>query len=172
MFSANQVRAGLPVLILIGLSCNPLLAQMTTGSISRTLVDASDAVVPNTAISLVSDRTGESRSFISGEDGSFLFSAIEPGVYSLSAEKQGFKKFKLTGITLSASQRLSVGNIKLQLGEAAQSVTVTQEGEAVSFESADTTGLVTDKQMDTLVTRGRDVMNLLRVLPGVNTIAM
>jgi len=145
---------------------------MTTGSISGTVVDTSDAVVPGATVSLVSDRTGESRKITSSEDGNFLFSAVDSGTYSLIAEKQGFKQFKLTGITLSASQRLSLGPVKLQIGETTQSVTVTQEGEAISLENADTTGLVTDKQMNTLVTRGRDVMNLLRILPGVSTIPM
>jgi hypothetical protein len=51
-------------------------------------------------------------------------------------------------------------------------VTVTQQGEAISTESADTTGLLSNKQMDALAARGRDVMNVLRVLPGVNTIPM
>jgi hypothetical protein len=172
MYQANRWWAGLQVLILIGLSCNYTLAQMTTGSISGTLVDASDAVVPGAEVSLVSERTGATRKAVSGAGGDFLFSAIEPGIYTVSVEMRGFKNFTLTSIALSASQRLSVGNIKLEVGEAAQSVTVTQQGEAVNVESADTTGLVTDKQMGSLVTRGRDVMNLLRILPGVNTIAM
>jgi Carboxypeptidase regulatory-like domain/TonB-dependent Receptor Plug Domain len=174
MSSGSRWWAGLAsfVSLLIGLSCNYAMAQMSTGSISGTLVDATDAVVPAVEVSLLSERTGEMRKVTSGAEGGFLFTAIEPGVYSLLVEKQGFKKLNLTGITLSASQRLSVGNLKLEVGEAVQSVTVTQQGEAVNVESADTTGLVTDKQMNSLVTRGRDVMNLLRILPGVNTIPM
>ena len=172
MFPAKRWWAVLQALVLIGLSCSYMLAQMTTGSIAGTIVDASEAVVPNAEVSLVSERTGEARKTVSSGSGEFLFSAIQPGIYDISVEMRGFKKFELTGLALTASQRLGVGNIKLEVGEAAQSVTVTQQGETVNVESADTTGLVTDKQMDALVTRGRDVMNLLRILPGVNTIPM
>ncbi len=171
MFTANR-RAYLGAAILIGLSCNPLLAQMTTGSIAGTVVDASDAVIPSANISLVSEGTGETRKAVSGAGGEFLIVAIQPGIYTVSVEKRGFNQLKLTGVALSASQRLSLGNMRMTVGEMAQSVTVNQQGETVNVESADTVGIVTEKEMDSLVIRGRDVMNLLRILPGVNTIPM
>lgn len=146
--------------------------QTTTGSISGTLMDVSEVVLPHTEVTLLSERTGEIRKTTSGESGDFLFAAIQPGVYTVTVEKAGFKAFRLKGITLTASQRLALGNIRMAVGEIVESVTITQQGEAINIESADTTGLITDKQMDSLATRGRDVMNLLRVLPGVNTIPM
>ncbi len=168
----NRHRACLAAFILMWLPCNYLLAQTVAGTISGTVMDASEAVIPNTEVSLLSERTGETRKTISAASGDFLFAAIQPGVYTLTIEKEGFKAFRLTGIALSASQRLAVGNIRLALGAVVDSVTVTQQGEAINVESADTTGLITHKQMDSLVARGRDVMNILRVLPGVNTIPM
>jgi len=172
MFSANRWWAGLRALILIGLSCNYMLPQMTSGAIGGVVFDASDAVVPAADITVVNEGTGETRKAVSGTGGAFLFPAVPPGTYTISVEKRGFKVYKVTGVVLTASQRLSVGNIKLEVGQTSQSVTISAEGEAVNVESADTVGLVTDKQMDSLVTRGRDVMNLLRILPGVNTIPM
>src|SRR5882724_7445691 len=172
MFPINRWWACLGTLILMGLSCNCMLAQMTTGSISGAVMDASEAVIPNTEVSLLSERTGETRKTMSAASGDFLFAAIQPGAYTLTIEKPGFKAFRLTGITLTASQRLALGNLRLDLGVTVESVTVTQQGEVVSVESADTTGLISNKQMDSLAARGRDVMNVLRVLPGVNTIPM
>ncbi|HYM08622.1 MAG TPA: TonB-dependent receptor [Terriglobales bacterium] len=172
MSPANRWWARLGTLTLVCLACNYMPAQMTTGSIGGTVVDATDAVIPSADISLVSEGTGATRKTISGGSGEFLFTAVQPGTYTVSVEKTGFRALKFTGISLTASQRLSLGSLKLEVGEVAQSVTVTQTGEAVNVESADTTGLVTDKQMDSLVIRGRDVMNLLRILPGVNTIPM
>lgn len=147
-------------------------AQTTAGTISGTVVDASDAVITNVVVSLLSERTGEVRKAVTTGSGDFLFTAIPPGVYTLTVSSQGFKEFRLVGISLTASQRLSLGNLKMALGVTAESVTVTQQGEVVSVESADTTGLISNKQMDALAARGRDVMNVLRVLPGVNTIPM
>ena len=168
----NRERACLGALILLGLCCNCTLAQTVAGTITGTVVDATDAVMPNAVVSLVSERTGETRKTNSGGSGDFLFAAIQPGVYTLTIEAQGFKEFRLVGIILTASQRLALGSLKLALGVTVESVTVTQQGEVVSVENADTTGLISNKQMDALAARGRDVMNVLRVLPGVNTIPM
>jgi hypothetical protein len=170
--SMNRKQAGLWPCILMLLSCHNVLAQTTAGTISGTVVDASDALMPNVAVSLLSERTGETRQVLTSSTGDFLFAAIQPGVYTLTIAAEGFKEFRLVGITLTASQRLSLGNLKMALGVTVESVSVTQQGEVLSLESADTTGLVSDKQMDALAARGRDVMNVLRVLPGVNTIPM
>src|SRR5450755_1727883 len=98
MFPINRWWACLGALILAGLCCNCMLAQMTTGAVGGALIDASDASVPGAQVSLVSEGTGETRKAVSGPGGEFLFSAIQPGTYTLSAEKAGFKGLKLKGI--------------------------------------------------------------------------
>ena len=168
--TAHRRWAWLGAFALIGLCANDLRAQTITGSISGTVTDVSDAVIPDTEVSVQNELTGATRKTITAATGDFLFSALPPGRYTISVEKSGFKTFRMTGLTLTANQRLAVGALKLAVGELVESVTVTQQGEAVSLESADTTGLVTTRQMEDMVVRGRDVMNLLRVLPGVSTI--
>ena len=86
----NRERAGLGAFILMRLSCSSMLAQTVAGTISGTVMDATDAVIPNTEVSLLSERTGETRKTISGGSGDFLFAAIQPGVYTLTIEKTGF----------------------------------------------------------------------------------
>ena len=51
MLRANREWACLIASILIGLSCNRMQAQMTTGSMAGTVVDASDAVIPGAEVS-------------------------------------------------------------------------------------------------------------------------
>src|SRR5262245_23823147 len=159
-------------LLLMGLSGLRVPAQTTAGTISGTVVDASDAVIPGVEVTLLSERTGETRKAGTASSGDFLFAAVQPGVYTVTVAAKGFKEFRLVGISLSASQRLVLGNLRMEVGGTVETVTVTQQGEAISTESADTTGLLSNKQMDALAARGRDVMNVLRVLPGVNTIPM
>src|SRR5215510_6326729 len=170
--NSSKSRLLLSVAAVICLSSNPGAAQTIAGTISGAVVDTTGAVIPNTEVTLLSERTGEVRKAISTSSGDFLFAAIQPGVYTLKIDKPGFKEFRVVGITLTASQRLALGNLRLDLGVTVESVTVSQPGEVVSVESADTTGLISNKQMDALAARGRDVMNVLRVLPGVNTIPM
>lgn len=151
---------------------NSGIAQTITGSISGTVTDASSAVIPSAEVSLQNELTGELRKTVTAATGDFLFAALQPGRYVVTVDKAGFKNLRMTALTLTANQRLALGDLKLTVGELAESVTVTQQNEAVNLESADSTGLLSNKQMSEMVVRGRDVMNLLRVLPGVNTISI
>ena len=76
MLRANREWACLIASILIGLSCNRMLAQMTTGSMAGTVVDASDAVIPGAEVSLVREGTRETRKTVTAAGGEFLFVAV------------------------------------------------------------------------------------------------
>src|SRR5262245_2094840 len=103
-------------LFLMGLSGLCILAQTTAGTISGTVIDASDAVIPGVEVTLLSERTGETRKAGTSASGDFLLAAVQPGVYTVTAVAKGFKEFRLVGITLTASQRLVLGNRRMELG--------------------------------------------------------
>src|SRR5438093_13155433 len=132
--SSTGFRLLFGVCAVICLLSNPCIAQTITGSISGTVTDASAAVIPDTEVSLQNELTGETRKTKTSATGDFLFPALQPGRYTVSIEKTGFKSFKITGLTLSATQRLALSNLRLTVGELAESVTVTQQGEAVNLE--------------------------------------
>ena len=67
----------------------------------------------------------------------------------------------------TASSRVSTGDLKLQIGAVTETVEVKTEGAQVQTESAERTGLLDNKQIMDLMARGRDVMALLTILPGV-----
>jgi hypothetical protein len=93
-----------------------MLAQTTAGTISGTVVDSSDAVIPGVEVTLLSERTGETRKAGTSASGDFLFAAVQPGVYTVTVVAKGFKEFRLVGISLSASQRLVLGNLRMDVG--------------------------------------------------------
>ena len=144
------------------------LAQITTGSITGTIVDPSEQVIPEATVTLVNEKTGEERSGSSNETGAFNFSALQPGIYTLKIERQGFRGFERKGIVLTANDRLSVGNVALVIGEVTQTVSVSAEGALVQTGSSENSELLSSNQLNLIQTRGRDVVSLLRVLPGVS----
>jgi hypothetical protein len=153
------------------LTCGTMRGQTISGSISGTVIDASGAVIPGQGVSLENAKTKQAWTVATSTEGEFVFTALQPGEYAIKIEKTGFRGFVRTGIILSASERQALGKIQLEVGEVANLLTVSSEGVAtVNTESADTTAGLTINQLDNLVTRGRDVMNLLRILPGVSTI--
>jgi hypothetical protein len=144
------------------------LAQTITGTLSGTVADDTAAVIPGAAVVLLNERTGEQRRTISNTSGDFTFPAVPPDTYTVKIDRPGFRGLERTGIVLTSTQRLSLGVMKLQVGELTQSVTVSQRGEIVNTENAQNSALLSATQLDLTQARGRDVINILKILPGVS----
>lgn len=150
------------------LCCTTLaLAQTVSGTINGTVVDPSSLPIAGATVTLTSADTGLKTSQITGSAGEFTFTAVLPGRYSVAAEMAGFKKAEKTDLNLTAAERLSAGEFRLEVGDISQSVSVDASGTPVQVASEDRSGLLTSAQMDTLMARGRDFLSLLRVMPGV-----
>jgi len=107
-------------------------------------------VVPAVGVKLSSKRTGEERTATTNETGDFVFPAPQPGTYTVTVEVAGFRPLKKTGNVLSAAKRLSVGNLALTVGSVTESITIAA------------------RQLEQISIRGRDVVSMLRILPGVS----
>lgn len=143
------------------------VAQTVTGTVSGSVVDNSGAVLVAADVKLTSDSTGVARTARTNETGSFIFAAVPPGGYSMTVEVTGFRPARRSGITVTANERVAVGAIELQVGQLTETVEVVAQAATVNVESSENTAMLSSKQMDTMLARGRDVVNLLRILPGV-----
>jgi hypothetical protein len=146
----------------------PVFGQLITGSLSGTVIDSTGAAIVDARVVVTNEQTGDARTAASGESGDFGITALPPSTYRLRIEKQGFKTFERTGIVLSATQRLAVGNIAMDIGGTQETVTVSGEVGQVQSASSENSAQLSGTQVNLLVTRGRDVISLLRVLPGVS----
>ena len=143
------------------------LAQTSSGEISGRVVDASGAVIPGASVTLTNQATGEQRATSTGTDGLFSFPSIQPAAYSVLVKSQGFKELSKRDLNLSASQRLSAGNLKLEIGSATETVNVEAAPTPVQTESGERSALLDSHELASLSTPGRDVLALVRLLPGV-----
>lgn len=96
-----------------------------------------------------------------------MFSAVLPGSYTIAVKIPGFKRVEKQNVNITASERLATGPITLEVGSVTESITVTGEGTPVQTMSNERSAVVTSDQMAALMSRGRDFLTLLRVLPGV-----
>lgn len=142
-------------------------AQTVSGSISGTVVDSSGNVIPAAPVKIISERTGEERSTTTNESGDFGFPALQPGSYTVSVEVTGFKPYKKTSNVLSAAERLSVGNLMMVVGAVSESVTIEAQAVTVQTSSTEHSSLIGSRQLEQVSIRGRDVVSMLRILPGV-----
>jgi hypothetical protein len=164
-------RKVLPALILCALllaGSADLSAQMTvTGSISGSVTDPSGQMVPGAVVTIRSVNTGDTKSATTNDTGAFSFIAVPPETYTLKVERQGFKTFERTDLVVSANERVAVGDIQLQVGQVSDTVTVQAETAQVQTDSSEHAADLTTNQLANLTARGREVVSLLRTIPGV-----
>src|SRR5207247_7373485 len=158
------------ILVLVGLLAGQLAAQSISGTINGTVVDQGGRVIQGDDVTLINESTSETHITDTNETGEFVLAAVQPSSYAVKVEKAGFRGFNRKGIMLTVSERVALGRIQLELGEVSNTVDVTLQGETVTTESADTAGVLSLKQLDNIPIKGRDVMNLLRTLPGVSQV--
>jgi hypothetical protein len=106
-----------------------LLAQNNAGSITGVVEDSQGAVIPAAKVTLTNDDQGaaSARTINTTADGTFVFSPVLAGKYTVTVEMMGFKKYVQSGITLDVSDRLGLPAIALQVGATGESVTVDAE---------------------------------------------
>lgn len=156
-----------PLLLLLVCCCSWLSGQGLTGQISGTLADPSGAPVGNASVTLNNTQTGESRSVKTNSDGSFVFPELLPGNFSLKTDAAGFKSYQQTGINVSATERVTLPAISLQVGEVSETISVSGQVTGVQTQSAERSGLITSREMRELPLKGRDYLATVRLLPGV-----
>src|SRR5271157_478834 len=138
----------------------------TTSSISGTVRDASDAVIPGAKVTLINEASKATRNTTSNGEGFFNFLAVQPATYSIQVTMTGFQSWKVTGIEAHPGDSLTVPRIKLKVGQVVESIVVTAEVAGVTLNSGEHSTLITSTDIARLSTVGRDAMELVSMLPG------
>src|SRR5690349_16378524 len=84
-----------------------LLAQESTGSISGRVLDVSGAAVAGAEVTATQTDTGTTRRAKADNEGTFVFTNLPIGPYSVSAVHNGFKKAIESGLQLHVSEHLA-----------------------------------------------------------------
>ncbi|PYQ87956.1 MAG: hypothetical protein DMG03_04620 [Acidobacteria bacterium] len=163
------VTRRLLVLTLLALASSAavLFAQSVSGSVSGTVVDQTRQVLPGATVTLLNEQTGDRRAIQTSDVGAFVFPAVQPGVYTVRIELSGFSPFERKNTVVPANEQLSIGAVQLNVGSLSETVTLTAQGTIVQTASSDRSALITSNQLEMVADRGRDVVSLLRILPGV-----
>ncbi len=154
------------------LCASAVLAQDITGSIAGTIVDASGAGVPGAKVTVTSlDRNQVLRTATTDGAGNYSAPLLPVGKFSVSVEAKGFKKASETDITLNVNDKLTV-NLKLEVGDVQQEVTVQAAPIAVELQSPVQSTLVNGTQIRELALVTRNYEQLVALMPGVSSSAV
>jgi Carboxypeptidase regulatory-like domain len=135
-------------------------------SITGTVTDSSGAAVPGATVTVKNVENGFTRRVTTDTGGRYDAASLPLGRYDVMAEKPGFNAENKTGLTLVVGEQ-AVVNLKMQVGEVRQVVTVKDEGPVVNVTTQSTAGLVGETQVKQLPLNGRSYDELMTLNPGI-----
>ena len=163
----NPCLAGLAIFLSVS---SPIVAQVTSGAILGSVQDTSGAVIPGAKVTVSASAIGFTRSSTAGENGTFSLTNLPAATYSVTIQATGFETNTKTGVILSSADNLNAGVFILKIG--AESTTVTVEADAGQLQlqanSGERSDLITGKQLNDIALNGRNVLDIVRVIPGVS----
>ncbi len=143
-----------------------LLAQAYFGTVSGELTDSSGAVVQGARVTLTDQDKGFTYTATSDASGRYLFATIPPGLYTVSAEMQGFQKEVRTNVRVNVTEN-ATANLRLKVASATQTVEVQAQSQALSTEDAETGQVVNRRFINDLPLVDRYVLDFVTIAPGV-----
>ncbi len=158
----------LPVLFasLTLLAISPPVSAQVTAGISGRIEDASGTGVRGVTVILKNLETGGTRNVTTGDAGDFRVMSLPVGPYQVRAERAGFKTEVRNGVNLVVGQE-AVVRMRLEIGDLAQEVTVSEEVPVVNTTTSSVSGLVGEREIKDLPLNGRSFDNLMTLNPGV-----
>jgi len=146
-------------------------AQSTTASISGTVLDAQQAVVPNATVTARNVETGFNRTNQTNDEGRYNFVNLPIGGYEVTVEAANFAKYVQTGITLLVNQN-AVIDVALKTGGVQEIVTVTENASLLNTTTAEVSTRFDEKRLSELpIAANRNVYNVLLSVPGVSQLS-
>jgi len=176
----EHMRRLLFVTLSVLLTVSMAWAQGDRGTITGTVSDASNAVIPGAGIVATNTQTGARYETISTETGNYTLTQLPAGMYELTVELPGFKKYVRQGVTVQVSTTLRI-DATLEVGVASEEITVAADAPLLKTESGELSHNVTTDMIDALpvvavgVAAGssgiRNPQSVAQLLPGTYLIA-
>ena len=163
------VRLSVVLVLLFRLAGIPCLAQTEDAAISGRVTDPTGAVVPGVSVKLQSAERGTIQETTTNRDGIYLFPAVQPGVYHITARREGFRQVDYVGLTANVQAHIEQ-NFRLQVGSSSESVTVTADAVNVNTTDATVSTVVDQKFVANMPLNGRSLQDLMTLAPGVATV--
>jgi hypothetical protein len=146
--------------------------QDVNASLSGSVNDPSGAVIPGAKLTLTNESSGAQQNFQTDAGGEYNFRNLPPGIYDLSVTAAAFQSFVRKGIELAVNQSARV-DVKLTVGTADQTVTVSADASLINYDNPTVGGGVSPETLQDfpLVISGapRSSVTVAILMPGVTT---
>jgi hypothetical protein len=138
---------------------------IVTGGLTGTVTDPSGAVIANATVTIKNANTGESSSVTTGDAGTYLFSFLKPGEYTLSVAQSGFRPVTMK-VQVQLGQTTSA-SLKLDLGDASETIEVSSNRALLQTEDANISSNISSREIANVPNPGGDITYNAILTPGV-----
>ncbi len=143
-------------------------AQIGTATITGRTLDASGAVIPNVAVTVVQTDTNFQFTSVTNENGIYRVQSLQPGPYRVTFELSGFKRLVRDSIDLRVGDTLPVDGV-MQIGNVSESVEVKSEAQLIETETTAVGAVMEGATLYKLPLYQRYINSTLNVVPGITT---
>lgn len=166
-FPFLRLALGSCMLLLLGLANATIAtAQSPTATLTGTVTDQNDAVVPGVNIAVISIAQGFQRSAVTDGDGAYVVPLLPPGNYTVKAEREGFTTAEVRDVVLNIYDRVNL-HIHLKIGNLGNQTVEVLYRPSLIDESPVVATTVDRQFVENLPLNGRSFQSLISLSPGV-----
>src|SRR5499426_515254 len=159
--------AGVIALLSIPLSLPNAYAQgAPTGVITGVVKDEAGAVVAGARIIAVNPGTSASFQAVASDTGSYVLRALPAGRYTVTAEKEGFKKSLQNGVVVRVNEEVRL-DVALAVGAVSEVQTIVSQATTVDTISSTLKNVIDQRRINELPLNGRNPTSLMLLVAGV-----
>ena len=161
----RALRSTAMLCLILLLSFASAYAQTSAATLSGTVVDQNNAIVPSVEIVITNPATALERTTTTSDAGYFTVPLLPPGTYVITAKRQGFAPIRISNLVLNVGDNKSV-QIELRAGDVNAQVTIDSDAETVRTDGS--VGTVVNRQfVANIPLNGRSLQALIQLTPGV-----
>jgi hypothetical protein len=141
-------------------------AQVLYGSIVGTVVDQSDAAVPNATVTITSKETGLTRETKTDVAGRYSLVNVLPGTYDLRVAASGFRTLVREDIVVRINA-VTRADLQLEVGGVTEQITVTAGAFVLQTDRSEVRAEITAREITNLpLANYRNFQSLFMFVPG------
>jgi len=138
------------------------------GSVAISVTDSGDSLVSGAKLTLVDQKTKDTRTAVTLEKGNYVFSGLLGGTYALTIEKDGFQTQNFTSVLVLTARTTDI-TVKLTVGRTTENVTVQAESSPLVESTSNAIGSNLDvKQIEDLPLSDRNISGLANYVAGAS----
>lgn len=143
-------------------------AQTPNAMLSGTIAEQTGGAVIGARVTVVNSKTGVSTSATTNDEGVYIFASLQPGTYSLTAEKSGFRRLVQNNLILELSARIVV-NVEMEVGQLSEEVVKVSAplDPNLAIGANSVGGVINDKRVQDLPLPNRDALGLVLTQAGL-----